>query len=60
MNLCPFSSRCPKASERCRTQKPPVYQVGRRKVKCFLYENAQTEADVKLDAGIYQEAGDAG
>lgn len=57
MNLCPFASRCPKATERCRTVRPPVYQVGKRKVKCFLYENARTEEDVKLDVEIYREAG---
>lgn len=50
---CPFVSRCPKATDRCRSQIPPIYEVGNRKVKCFLYENAKKENDVVLDVQIY-------
>ncbi len=35
---CPFSTRCPKASERCKKEVPPFVQVGNRLVACFLYE----------------------
>ena len=35
---CPFSTRCPKASERCKKEVPPFIQVGNRLVACFLYE----------------------
>lgn len=53
MKECPFASRCPKATDRCRSQAPPIYEVGSRKVKCFLYENAKKEDDVVLDVNIY-------
>ena len=35
---CPFSTRCPKATERCKTETPQPVQVGSRQVSCFLYE----------------------
>lgn len=50
---CPFVSRCPKAQERCGMETPDHYQVGKRQVKCFLYENAKTETDVVITASIY-------
>lgn len=50
---CPFVSRCPKASERCKQEMPLDYQVGKRKVKCFLYEHAKTETEVNIDISIY-------
>lgn len=53
MQMCPFSARCPKATERCKTEKPETYQIGKRQVKCFLYEHAEDE--VGLDVSIYQE-----
>ena len=34
---CRFCTRCPNASERCRSEEPPLYTLGGRKVKCFLY-----------------------
>lgn len=55
MQMCPFSTRCPRATERCKNTRPPEYQVGNRKVKCFLYENAESEHDVNIDVSIYQE-----
>lgn len=50
---CPFVSRCPLAQERCGKRNPDTYQVGKRLVKCFLYENVKTEADLILSASIY-------
>ncbi len=35
---CPFSTRCPKATERCKNEVPQQIQVGNRLVSCFLYE----------------------
>ena len=35
---CPFSTRCPKASERCRNEMPQPIEVGGRMVACHLYE----------------------
>lgn len=35
---CPFVTRCPKASERCRKEMPQPIQVGNRVVSCHLYE----------------------
>lgn len=52
-NRCPFVSRCPKAQKRCGIESPDYYQVGKRQVKCFLYEHAETEADVVITASIY-------
>ena len=34
---CKFAPRCPYCQERCRQQVPPVYQVGKTKVRCFRY-----------------------
>lgn len=35
---CPFASRCPRATERCKQETPQSIQVGNRSVACFLYE----------------------
>ena len=35
---CPFSTRCPKATQRCKEHMPPFVKVGNRLVACFLYE----------------------
>ncbi len=35
---CPFSTRCSKATERCKKEMPKPIQVGNRLVSCFLYE----------------------
>lgn len=35
---CPFSTRCAKATDRCRNNVPQACQVGDRQVWCFLYE----------------------
>ncbi|MBQ3460241.1 MAG: dipeptide ABC transporter ATP-binding protein [Solobacterium sp.] len=35
---CPFSTRCPKATERCRKEMPQPIEVGGRMVACHLYE----------------------
>lgn len=53
MNQCPFAGRCPRATDRCRREKPQDYIVGGRVVKCFLYEHARTAEEVGLDASIY-------
>lgn len=35
---CLFAPRCPYAKARCRCEKPPLYRVGERRVRCFEYE----------------------
>lgn len=35
---CPFSTRCAKATDRCKREVPQPVQVGNRLVSCFLYE----------------------
>lgn len=35
---CPFCTRCPKATERCRTEAPKPIRIGERMVCCHLYE----------------------
>ncbi len=55
MQMCPFSTRCPKVMDRCKREKPGIYQVGTREVKCFLYENIKSEDKMKLDVSIYRE-----
>ena len=38
---CSFSPRCPRATDRCRKEAPPMKQLSdTRKVRCWLYENA--------------------
>ena len=35
---CPFAARCQYCTERCKSEKPQTYEVGAKKVSCFLYE----------------------
>jgi peptide/nickel transport system ATP-binding protein len=40
---CIFASRCGLAEERCRTEAPPLYEVGaNRRSRCHFHERAQT------------------
>ena len=41
---CPFAPRCPRATQRCREQRPPVvnFENGRT-VKCWLYEGGDSD-----------------
>lgn len=41
---CRFCDRCPKAMDRCRMERPALYQQGDRSVSCFLYEGKDGEA----------------
>jgi oligopeptide/dipeptide ABC transporter ATP-binding protein len=36
---CRFHTRCPVAEPRCAQTEPPLYQIGKRHVRCVLYEN---------------------
>lgn len=39
---CPFSNRCPKATERCRAEHPGMYRMAEgHEVACFLYEGKE-------------------
>lgn len=43
---CRFCDRCPKATDRCKAERPALYQHGGRSVRCFLYEKkGGAEAD---------------
>lgn len=52
---CHFCKRCPRATERCRSQIPPDYEVDGRRVKCFLYEDARSVDVPPVDVRIYTE-----
>lgn len=41
---CRFCDRCSKATERCRLERPMLYQIGDRSVSCFLYEGKDGES----------------
>ena len=36
---CIFSTRCPKAMDRCKAEEPPLVDRGGHQVACFLYES---------------------
>lgn len=44
---CPFSGRCPYATEKCKLKKPDVYEYDNRKVACIIYapENVKQYSD---------------
>ena len=40
---CKFASRCPHVMDKCRQNRPPLYQLGDKQVaSCFLYEDKST------------------
>jgi oligopeptide transport system ATP-binding protein len=42
---CRFQTRCPSVMARCRTEQPPLYDLGGRQARCFLVEEAARVAD---------------
>lgn len=44
---CPFSGRCPYATEKCKLKKPEVYEYDSRKIACYIYapENVKQYSD---------------
>jgi peptide/nickel transport system ATP-binding protein len=36
---CTFNPRCPYVMPRCKVEEPPMYEVGERWVRCYLYQN---------------------
>jgi peptide/nickel transport system ATP-binding protein/oligopeptide transport system ATP-binding protein len=42
---CRFCDRCTERSEQCKLSCPPLFDVGKRKVRCFLYENMAENND---------------
>jgi peptide/nickel transport system ATP-binding protein len=40
---CRFHSRCPRAFDRCPVEPPPQFELGTRRVRCFLYDPASEE-----------------
>jgi peptide/nickel transport system ATP-binding protein/oligopeptide transport system ATP-binding protein len=40
---CRFCDRCEHCTDRCRAENPPYFNVGKSKVRCFLYENDAKE-----------------
>ena len=55
---CHFSDRCDSCMDICRTQMPKLVDAGGRKVRCFLYEDA--DGHVKSDAAIAEAEAEAG
>lgn len=54
---CLFCSRCPLATEECRTKEPPVMTFGNRQVKCFYYRDRAALTDSLIDETIYSSTG---
>ena len=54
---CHFSDRCDSCMDICRTQMPKLVDAGGRKVRCFLYEDAEGHA--KSDAAIAEAEAEA-
>ena len=49
---CRFWPRCPKACDRCRKEKPPVFSVGEdRQVRCWLYAQADNGSQEAVTNG---------
>jgi peptide/nickel transport system ATP-binding protein/oligopeptide transport system ATP-binding protein len=42
---CRFCDRCSERTEQCKRSRPPLFNVGGRKVRCFLYENMAENND---------------
>jgi peptide/nickel transport system ATP-binding protein len=42
---CRFEPRCPKATERCASSQPELYQVGEILVRCLLHEDGTVHQD---------------
>ena len=42
---CSFSDRCDRSMERCTRETPKLLEIDGHKVRCFLYEEAQEEAE---------------
>ena len=36
---CPFNPRCPLVFDRCRVERPPLFEVGDQRIACWLAEN---------------------
>jgi len=47
---CHFSDRCSQCFDRCRSELPHLIQVGDHKVRCFLFEDSETESDIEARA----------
>lgn len=52
---CRFHNRCPYASDKCRTQEPPMFEAGERRVKCFLYEHSKGLEKPRADVYVYSK-----
>jgi peptide/nickel transport system ATP-binding protein len=48
---CHFNPRCPHVMAHCRTEVPPLYEVGRTKVLCHLFAEAPVAAPPPPGAG---------
>jgi len=53
---CVFADRCALADERCRTEKPPLVDLGDHTTRCFYHERAQTIPRV-MSANLERAAG---
>ena len=45
-DYCPFAERCPHATDRCRAEKPKMYEVQHDHfIRCYLYEKGPVERE---------------
>lgn len=49
---CPFSSRCPLADDRCRTEEPPLVTLEDRQFRCFHHDKANLSVQALEEAPI--------
>ena len=42
---CRFAPRCEEASERCHEEKPDLFEVGERRVRCWKYEGGEARGE---------------
>ena len=58
---CHFSDRCDSCMDICRRKQPELVDLGDRKVRCFLYENAEGKAvsAAKIDEAAAEAVADA-
>jgi peptide/nickel transport system ATP-binding protein len=53
---CWFAPRCPKVFDRCRSERPELYQVDTARVRCFLHDPVRREAEATAEAAAYEPA----
>lgn len=55
---CLFHARCPYATDRCRTEAPPMVDDGKRRVRCFLYAESEDLGSSRIDLSGFTKNGE--